>query len=575
MNFGDNQIYIIKLLSRKKILPDALLDEAKLKCGMEQLGPVDWLIKYKHINEESVLKPLCDDLILPWIDLENISIAEEVIAKVPVDMALKYHIMPYALEMGTLHIATHCPMDLGMVDHIRAHTHSMSVETGIATPSAIEKAIQQYYTGENNSSSTGRPGQKNDAINLQDSIEQSLIHSLEDDHELTKEDAPVIRLVSHIINEAYRMKASDIHLEPLEKMLRIRYRIDGVLVEIKNHPKQLQPSILSRIKLLAGLKLSERRLPQDGKIKIKIQKKSIDIRVSSLPSVYGESVVMRILDKGDLSVGISALGFLSDTEKIWNDLINLPNGVLLITGPTGSGKTTTLYSCLHVLNIPGRKIITVEDPIEYQLTGINQVQIREDINLSFSSVLRACLRQAPNIIMIGEIRDSETAKIAMNAAFTGHLVFSTLHTNDAPGAITRLIDQGIQPFLVASAVRAVLAQRLVRNICPKCKITYKITDEEFRILGLSEEQRDIHLYQGQGCNACQGTGYKGRSGIFELMQMTPEIQEMVYTKKSSTEIRDLAIQKGMRTLREDAVLKVLNGTTTIQELLRVTKIGES
>jgi general secretion pathway protein E/type IV pilus assembly protein PilB len=323
------------------------------------------------------------------------------------------------------------------------------------------------------------------------------------------------------------------------------------------------------------MKLSERRLPQDGKIKLNIRNRQIDIRVSTLPSTYGESVVMRILDKSELSLGLARLGFLSDTEKIWRGLISAANGVILITGPTGSGKTTTLYSCLNALNTPGRKIITVEDPIEYQLSGINQVQVREDIHLTFSRVLRACLRQAPNIIMVGEIRDSETARIAMNAAFTGHLVFSTLHTNDASGGVTRLIDQGIEPFLVASAVRGILAQRLVRNICPECRVHYRPTDEEMEVLGIRKSEKTPKLSRGQGCVNCNGSGYKGRCGIFELLQLTPDIQDLVYQKKSSAEIRDLAIRNGMRTLREDAVVKVLNGTTTMDELLRVTKIGET
>ncbi len=585
MDFGENQIYIGNVLIRQKLIAKEDLDKARQFSDKHKnaMGPVDALVKLEILTEEKVLKSLAIDLGMAFVDLTKETIAPEMLEKITAEQAKQYHIFPLCMDFDQLVVATHKPLELEHLDNLRL-VLGLSLETVVATEKDIRTAIEKYYSASNVSpDNANKPPHDKGTEDID--VEQALINYLDKNKtadantdDLKDIDAPVIRLVSSMITEAFRLRASDIHFEPQEKYFRVRYRIDGVLVEMKRHPKQLQASITSRIKLLAEMKLAEKRLPQDGKIKIKIKNFDIDIRTSTLPGVYGESVVMRILDKRTLSVGIHNLGFLTDTEKAWNELITFPNGVILITGPTGSGKTTTLYSCLHVLNIPGRKIITVEDPVEYQLTGINQVQVREEVGLTFSSVLRACLRQAPNIIMVGEIRDGETAKIAMNAAFTGHLVFSTLHTNDAPGAITRLVDQGIQPFLVASAVRAVLAQRLVRKICKECKYTYPALPEEMKILGIWDQQGSQKtppiLTKGKGCPQCNGTGYKGRMGIFELMLMGPEIQQMVYDLKSSVEIRELAIQKGMRTLKEDGVLKVLNGSTTVDELVRVTKIGE-
>jgi general secretion pathway protein E/type IV pilus assembly protein PilB len=577
VGFGENQGYIGNVLIRHKRITKEDLDKATHFADKQKnsLGPVDALVKLNILTEEEVLKSLASDLGMTFVKLTEEEIPLEILNKITEEQAKQYHIFPLRMDFDQLVVATHKPIDLEHLDNLRL-VLGFPLETVVATEKDIQTAIKKYYD-------TSHVLQKEShAAQVQDTdVEQALVSYLDKNIDDTASgpndpkdtDAPVIRLVSSMITEAFRMRASDIHFEPQEKFFRVRYRIDGILVEMKRHPKQLQASITSRVKLLADMKIAEKRLPQDGKIKIKIKNIDIDIRTSTLPGVYGESVVMRILDKRSLSVGIHNLGFLADTEKTWNELITLPNGVILITGPTGSGKTTTLYSCLHVLNTQSRKIITVEDPVEYQLTGINQVQVREEVGLTFSSVLRACLRQAPNIIMVGEIRDGETAKISMNAAFTGHLVFSTLHTNDAPGAITRLIDQGIQPFLVASAVRAVLAQRLVRKICKECQYHYPASSEEMRILGMTNQKTQT-LTKGKGCPQCNGTGYKGRMGIFELLLMSSEIQQMVYDLKPSGEIRELAIQKGMRTLKEDGILKVLNGSTTVDELVRVTKIGE-
>ena len=571
--FGDNQEYISNLIVRKKKISPEDLDNAKRNAAKKSIGIIDSVVELNLLSEEAVLKELASDLGMEFLATTKFKVDPKALEKITYKQAKDLHIMPLKIEFNTIHVATSRPLDLVIFDNLR-HLLNMEIDTVVATQTEIDQAIESYYKG---AEAIQKTSDEKEKAAQHDEVESALLNFLDTKTEksLGNDDAPIIRLVSNMITEAFRLRASDIHLEGLEKAYRVRYRIDGVLVEIKKHPKQLQNPISSRVKLLADMKLSERRLPQDGKIKIVIKNKPIDIRVSTLPGTNGESIVMRILDKSSLNLGLPTLGFLADTEKIWNSLIALSNGVILITGPTGSGKTTTLYSCLNALNTPGRKIITVEDPIEYQLSGINQVQVREEIGLTFSSVLRACLRQAPNIIMVGEIRDSETARIAMNAAFTGHLVFSTLHTNDAPGAITRLIDQNIEPFLVASAVRGILAQRLVRKICPECKTPYKASEQELEALRLGRDKAGQILYKGMGCVNCNFTGYKGRSGIFELMVMLPNIQDLVYQIRSSAEIREMAIQNGMRTLREDGILKVLNGSTTVEELLRVTKIGES
>ena len=371
--------------------------------------------------------------------------------------------------------------------------------------------------------------------------------------------------------EAYNMRASDIHLEPLEKRFRVRFRIDGVLHEMQNPPKKLQSAMTSRLKIMTGsMSIAEKRLPQDGRIQVKMGKKQIDLRVSTIPTSHGESIVMRILDKSALNLGLVQLGFLSDDRETFEKLITLPDGILLVTGPTGSGKTTTLYACLNYINKPDKKLITVEDPVEYQMNGINQVQVNTEIGMSFPAALRSILRQAPNVIMIGEIRDAETANIAINASLTGHLVFSTLHTNDAPGAVARLVDIGVQPFLVSSAVRAIVAQRLVRKVCPKCTQPYQMTEVEMSALGIDYSQLgEASVAKGAGCENCKYLGYKGRAGIFEIFLIDDEVRHMINNKASTIELRKRAREMGMRTLREDGVRKVLSGMTTAEEVIAV------
>jgi general secretion pathway protein E/type IV pilus assembly protein PilB len=391
----------------------------------------------------------------------------------------------------------------------------------------------------------------------------------------TDADAPVVKLVHGIILEAIQRRASDIHMEPLEKRFRVRYRIDGVLLEVENPPKRLQLSIVSRLKIMANISIAEKRIPQDGRIQIMVNGRQLDLRVSSLPTAHGESIVMRILDKEGLQLGLPQLGFFSDDQKEMERLIAMPDGIVLVTGPTGSGKTTTLYSCLHHINKPDRKIITVEDPVEYQLNGINQVPVRADVGMTFASALRSMLRQAPNIVMIGEIRDLETAEIAINASLTGHMVFSTLHTNDAPSAVTRLIDIGVKPFLVSTSLRAVLAQRLVRKICPKCTQPYQPTAAELRSLNISPAMASAaNFAKGTGCANCNGTGFRGRLVIVELFLINEDVQRLIYENTGSARLRDKARSFGMRTMREDGLRKVTAGLTTIDEVVSIT-VGDA
>ncbi|MGN6644366.1 MAG: GspE/PulE family protein, partial [Verrucomicrobiota bacterium] len=392
-----------------------------------------------------------------------------------------------------------------------------------------------------------------------------------DDGKVVEADAPLIKLVNQLIVDAFKLRASDIHLEPLEKTFRLRYRIDGMMQEMKAPPKRLQAAIIARLKIQSNMSIAEHRIPQDGRIQTAVGNKLIDLRVSCLPTNHGESIVMRILDKDGLRLGLAELGFFTDDQQTFERLIGLPDGILLVTGPTGSGKTTTLYSCLHFINRPDRKIITVEDPVEYILAGINQVQVNESVGLSFQMALRSILRQAPNVVMIGEIRDMETASIAINASLTGHLVFSTLHTNDAPSAVTRLIDIGVKPFLVASSTRALMAQRLVRKVCKQCAAPSMPTEAELRSLGLDGDAvKKATFMKGKGCSNCSGSGCRGRFGIFEIFVVDDEARKLIYEKVPSSVLRARAREMGMRTLREDGIRKVLAGLTTPEEVIRAT-----
>ncbi|MDF7800201.1 ATPase, T2SS/T4P/T4SS family [Pontiellaceae bacterium B1224] len=463
------------------------------------------------------------------------------------ETAWRYRIVP--LEENKFAFGD--PTDIETLDTLR-YLFKEPIRVVVALPEQICTVLDRLYPTESGTSNNAGPGKEDVAL------------SIEDDS-----DEPIIKLVNLLIMEGFKQRASDIHLEPLSTRFRVRYRIDGTLREVEGPPRRLHPSVISRLKIMAGMKISEKRLPQDGRIEIRVTGRDLDLRVSSIPTNHGESIVMRILDKQNLTLGLPNLGFHEDDQKIFERLILYPDGILLITGPTGSGKTTSLYACLNHLNTPARKIITVEDPVEYQLSGINQVHVRSDIGLTFSAALRAMLRQAPNTIMIGEIRDRETAEIAINAALTGHLVLSTLHTNDAPSAVTRLTDIGIKPFLISSSLRGIMAQRLVRTICESCKISYAASPAEQNLVGPVS-----NLWKGEGCPTCGHTGYLGRKGIFELMNVTDDLRQMIYAGAPATELRAAARARGMRTLREDGLLKATEAITSVNEVLRVTMRDE-
>jgi type II secretion system protein E len=471
--------------------------------------------------------------------------------------------MPIDMFDGVLTLAISDPLDLHALDNIRFMTNCQ-VEPVLAPSEAIDVAIKRYYGGaeEDYKAKLGDLS-VSDMEYIDTEQRKKDAEGIEED-----EDAPVIKLVQLIIQEAVKNRASDIHIEPMMERLRVRYRIDGVCYEVDAPAKRLQGAIISRLKIMADLHVEEKRRPQDGKIKIRVLGRELDLRVSTLPASHGESVVMRILDKRAVSFGLEELGFFDDDIRIFKGLIKKPNGVLLITGPTGSGKTTTLYAALSDLNKPDKKIITAENPVEYTISGLNQCNINPDAGMTFQRALRAMLRQAPNVILVGEIRDKETSEIAVQAALTGHLVFSTLHTNDAPSALTRLIDMGVAPFLVASSVQAVQAQRLIRTICPDCKEPHEEDPSQLRSVGLRDEQfAGRTLYHGAGCKTCNGVGFKGRKGIYEIMTMNTRLREMCFNKATTDALRDQARRDGMHTLLEDGLRKVLEGWTTLEEIL--------
>lgn len=515
------------------------------------------------ITEEDITRTVAAASNMEFIDLGQILVKPEVIEMLTRDKALRYKAIPIALNDDVLTVAIDDPLNFDTLDNLR-FLLKREIEMVCATPEQIKQSLVKYYGSAEDAGDilAGELGGEITGVDLASS-------GPDDD---AKGDSAIIKLVSLLILEAYKLRASDIHLEPLEKRFRVRFRIDGVLAEMQNPPKKLQSAIVSRLKIMSGsMSIAEKRLPQDGRIQVKMGKKSIDLRVSTIPTNHGESVVMRILDKSALSLGLPELGFLTDDQGSMERMLMLPDGILLVTGPTGSGKTTTLYACLNVINRPDRKIITVEDPVEYQMAGINQVQVNADIGMTFPAALRSMLRQAPNIIMIGEIRDLETASIAINASLTGHLVFSTLHTNDAPGAVARLVDMGIKPFLVATSVRAILAQRLVRKLCNNCKKPGELTDEELRALYLAASQlENANTMVAEGCDVCRHKGYKGRAGIFEIFEVNDEVRFMINDRLSTLQLRQRARELGMRTLREDGVRKVLAGMTTAEEVVSAT-----
>jgi type IV pilus assembly protein PilB len=547
--------YILELLIREGRVTSEDVATAQQAATENGQGSVQELIRQEKVTQLEVLKILADEAGLGFQE-EVGFVPERVVERVPRSIAVRYQVMPLSYEDNLLRLAISDPFDFETIDIIQKllNAHQPYDTEFVVVPQArIEESLANSYAAPDEMSQR-QSGGANDTTTIGDG------------------DGPIIAYVNQTISEAYKLKASDIHLEPLEKRFRLRYRIDGVLQEMKDLPKKLQPVIISRLKIMSRMSIAEKRMPQDGRIQMATgDGKQLDLRVSSVPTVHGEAIVMRILDKSSLTLGLPELGFLSDDQAVMEKILGLPDGIFLVTGPTGSGKSTTLYACLHYLNKPDRKIITVEDPIEYQLSGVNQVPVNHDVGMTFAAALRSMLRQAPNIIMVGEIRDAETAMISINASLTGHLVFSTLHTNDAPSAVTRLIDIGIKPFLVASSVRAILAQRLIRKVCPKCAESYLPSETELRTLNISSTQLDnANFRKGRGCDHCRGTGYKGRAGIFEIFIIDDEIRNMINDKQSPSALRNRARALGMRTLREDGIRKVLAGMTTPDEVITTT-----
>ncbi len=562
---------VVKRKRIGEILQDiGLVDEKQLTAALqeqketrESLGTI--LVRMGVISSEDLCNALAEQFGMDVIDLSKEKIDPQALRKVPSSIAKRQKLIPIRLDDNTLTVAMSNPLDFLALDNLRAML-GCDVIGVLTTPDSIEKALANYYGTEEKTVDTMLEELTERDIDFGEVAETGATESEEG------QDATVVKLVSLLILEAFRSRASDIHLEPLEKKFRIRYRVDGILHEVPGPPRKLRGSVTSRIKIMSGMDIAEKRLPQDGRIQLNLLGKEVDLRVSTIPGLYGESIVLRILDKSSLLLGLDELGFLEEDEKVFDGILDVANGIILVTGPTGSGKTTTLYASLNKLNKPDKKLITVEEPVEYMLSGINQSQVRPAIGLTFAAVLRSMLRQAPDIIMVGEIRDTDTAEIAIRAALTGHLVFSTLHTNDAPSAITRLIDMGIKPFLVASSVQAILAQRLVRIICDNCKETYEARVDELMQLGLDpSEKGKVKLYRGKGCGECNYSGYKGRKGIFELMIMSPKIQDMVMKKLSASDVKVAARKEGMHTLRDDGMRKVRLGITTLTEVLRITQ----
>ena len=555
-----NDDYVLQLLQEQGYVSSEQIETVISSIRQEGETTLDILIQTGAVTEDDVLAMIAAQFGMEYVHVNADAIDPSVKGVISTEVARKYGVVPVSRTEDSVTVALSDPMGYDTVDSLH-YVLKMNVDAVVAPRAEVKAAIDKLYPEEFES--------------VYGSMSDSDIDVAEkakgDAGSEADVDAPVIRLVSMIITEACKMHASDIHMEPMERHFRVRYRIDGVLRQMESPPKRLQAAILSRVKIMSNMKISEKRVPQDGRIQVKMQGRDLDLRVSSVPTNHGESIVMRILDKQNLSLGLPQLGFLSDDQNKFERLIKLPDGVLLVTGPTGSGKTTTLYACLGQINLPDRKIITVEDPVEYQMSGINQVQVNRDVGLDFTTALRSILRQAPNIVMIGEIRDHETADIAMEAALTGHLVFSTLHTNDAPSAVTRLLDIGVKPFLVASAVRAAMAQRLVRAICDKCRDDYTPTDRELKMLGsISKSVTSAKMFKGKGCPVCSQSGYKGRKGIFEMFQIDDTIQRLIFDHSPVTVLRSRAREMGMRTLREDGLLKVASGMTTLEEVLRAT-----
>ncbi|MEN3047028.1 MAG: type IV-A pilus assembly ATPase PilB [Candidatus Hydrothermales bacterium] len=576
-----------ELLIKYGLITKEQLEEAlkKQKEWGKRLGST--LVELGYITEKQLVEVLAKQLGVPAIDLSDAKIPEEVLKLLPAEICYHYEVLPLARKANILFLAMVDPSNIQALENVKFIT-GLDVEPVIAAESSLRRTLEKFYPDykkEITKIEETKEKEEEEVIPLDiEGIDVEEYEELVDEKEILKlgKDTHITKLVNKIIKDAIFRKASDIHIEPFENVLRIRFRIDGVLQVYADLPKRLSAGIASRLKLMCNpnLDISERRKPQDGRIQLKLKdendrEKVVDFRVSVVPTISGEKVVMRILDKSGLSLDLSVLGFEENDLQRFLKAINSPYGIILVTGPTGSGKTTTLYSALSAINTPDKQIITIEDPVEYNIEGINQVQVNREVGLDFASALRAFLRQSPDVILVGEIRDSETAEIAIRAALTGHLVFSTIHTNDAPTTIDRLIDLGIQPYLIASSVILIQAQRLVRRICKNCKREVSYDPELIVELGIPKDEiSTIKFFKGEGCEVCNYTGYKGRIGIYEVMPISPRIREMILNNATSDKIREVAREEGMHTLREDGIIKIKKGITTVEEVLRVTAAGE-
>jgi len=545
------------LVQHGHLSPDQLAEG--MARALQEAAPLgDVLSRLGYVSQEEILQAISEYLGLPVVSLAERPPDPAAVGLVPREFALRRQALPLAVDEGTLTVALGNPMDLQIVDDLRLAT-GMIVRAVVAPPAEIRRALEQLAMDrmiQDVSEGEGEagPDEGTDIVDLQKMAREAL----------------VVQLVNLVIHQAVQERASDIHVEPFERQLKVRYRIDGVLREVSSPPKRLQAAVISRIKILAEMNIAERRLPQDGRIRLRVGGRQIDIRVSTIPTLYGESVVMRILDKSTALLGLEELGMPPAPLARFRKLIVRPHGILLVTGPTGSGKTTSLYAALSEIYSEEKKIITIEDPVEYQLSGVNQIHVRPQIGLTFASGLRSIVRQDPDVIMVGEIRDSETAEIAIQAALTGHMVFSTLHTNDAAGAITRLLDMGAEPYLVASSLIGSVAQRLVRQICPQCKEVAQYSDAALREVGIDPEGQERHgLRRGAGCDACARTGYRRRLGVFELLPIDDTVRQMIVDRTPATLIKQHGVSQGMQTLLMDGREKALAGLTTVDEVLRV------
>ena len=560
------------ILQKKGIASVAQIKEAQEMSIKTGRTIQDILIHLGYASSEDIAQSLALEYNKEYVDLSDIMIRPAVVEQIAESLARENAIMPYDEDGDVLRVVVSDPNDFETINNIRFYVNR-PIEIVLSTREGINEAINRHYSQVIGQSTDSMMQEMTDTAIDFTTIESDTATS--DGGADGENEGPIVRLVSHLISEAVQLRASDIHVEPFEDRVRIRYRIDGMLVERDKIPKRLQLPLVSRIKILSRLDIAERRRTQDGRIKLTLGDKELDLRVSVVPTSHGQSVVMRILDKDNIRVNLTHLGFSERDYQRFHQLIRRPNGIILVTGPTGSGKTTSLYAALNELNTPTRKIITAEDPVEYYLPGINQCEIRHNIGLDFARVIRSMLRQAPNIILVGEMRDLETAQMGIQASLTGHLVFSTLHTNDAPGAITRLVDMGVPPYLVSSSVIGIMGQRLVRVNCQKCKKPYTPGDAELREARITPEMvAKATFMKGKGCGYCNGKGYRGRMAIFELMMMTSKIREMTFQQASTVEIRRAAVKEGMTTLFDDGIKKVLRGITSVEEVMRVARLEE-